>query len=235
MAPPSIHKDGVGGSTQTNQTVGHYGKQSNNDNNQGGGSKELTPEQLQNKIFVGGLPLHLTKDGLHNFFSQFGTVTDSIIMMDAAQNRSRGFGFVTFENGTGGAQKALKAQPLYIDNKYVEIKLATPKGDQNHGNRPKYHNNTSGLRNANAASMVGKGEFAGLAASFGRNGWRAGYGTIAFGSYGWNVKGWEDISKAPEKSGFSFDLLDSAKRRKDSNRKRAMGEQERESKRLRQS
>ena len=200
MAPPSIHRDGEGATTQNNQSSsGHYGKGGGNNDSKGiqpGGTKELTPEQLQNKIFVGGLPLHLTREGLHEFFSQFGTVVDAIIMMDAAHSRSRGFGFVTFENGSGGAQSAMKSQPLYIDKKYVEIKLATPKGDQNNPNRNKF-NNTTGLRNVNAASMAyqSKGEFAGLAASFGRNGWRAGYGTIAFGSYGWNVKGWEDISK----------------------------------------
>lgn len=196
MAPPSIHRDGEGTTTQNSQSSsGHYGK-GGGGNNDSNGNNQLTPEQLQNKIFVGGLPLHLTREGLHEFFTQFGTVVDAIIMMDAAQSRSRGFGFVTFENGSGGAQLALKSQPLYIDKKYVEIKLATPKGDQNNSNRNKY-NNATGLRNANAASMAyqSKGEFAGLAASFGRNGWRAGYGTIAFGSYGWNVKGWEDISK----------------------------------------
>jgi RNA recognition motif-containing protein len=243
MAPPSIHKDGMEGDAPNNQRGGdnggggggggnhgggHYMKQENNHDSSS--TKDLSPEQLQNKIFVGGLPLHLSRDGLREFFSQFGTVVDAIIMMDAAQSRSRGFGFVTFENGSGGAQTALKSQPIYIDKKYVEIKLATPKGDQQNphggGNKSsKYQNHATGLRNAEAASMAyqSKGEFAGLAASFGRNGWRAGYGTIAFGSSGWNVKGWEDISKAPEHSGFSFSLIENTKQRKDSSRKKRGG------------
>ena len=29
-----------------------------------------------NKVFVGGLPLHIDKDGLKDFFSCFGPVTD---------------------------------------------------------------------------------------------------------------------------------------------------------------
>ena len=240
MAPPSIHKDGTGGEQQSSRGGGmqHYGKKENNDNNNSmknnngsfnnrGATTELTPEQLQNKIFVGGLPLHLTRDGLHEFFTQFGTVVDAIIMMDQAQQRSRGFGFVTFENGSGGAQKAMKSQPIYIDKKYVEIKLATPKGDQQHhgANKSKYQNHATGLRNAAAASMAyqSKGEYAGLAASYGRNGWRAGYGTIAFGSYGWNVVGWENISKAPERSGFSFDLVEKAKQNKGKNNSRKRG------------
>ena len=86
-----------------------------------------------NKVFVGGLPLHIDRDGIKKFFTQYGAVTDAIVMMDHVNNRSRGFGFVTFENGTGGAQLALAAQPVYIEGKYVEIKLATPKGEQQRG------------------------------------------------------------------------------------------------------
>ena len=226
-APPSIHHGGEGGgaagsggSTGANHgLMQNSGQGKNRGMNQTGGiipggTKELTPEQLQNKIFVGGLPMNLNKDGLRDFFNQFGKVVDAIVLMDASQTRSRGFGFVTFENGSGGAQKALKEQPLYIEDKYVEIKLATPKGDAQQGpgiKRYQNQNHSGGLRNANAAEGIAnqpKGEFSGLAASFGRNGWRAGYGTMAFGSGGWAVRGWEDAENAPERSGFSFTLLD---------------------------
>jgi len=51
-------------------------------------------------------------------------------MIDMVQQRSRGFGFVTFENGSGGAQKAIESQPINMFGKMVEVKLATPKGDR---------------------------------------------------------------------------------------------------------
>jgi len=233
MAPPSIHGGGtgaagVGGGGPAQVKMEDVSMEGRDDcGDVGGGAdgalmREMTPEQLQNKIFVGGLPIHLNKEGLHDFFNQFGAVVDAIVMMDMSQSRSRGFGFVTFENGSGGAQKALKEQPIYIENKYVEIKLATPKGDSHQtvggviGNNKRYQNQTNpgGLRNANAADgcSQSKGEFSGLAASYGRNGWRAGYGTVAFGSTGWAVSGWEDGSSVPEKTGFSFAMLDQAKR-----------------------
>jgi RNA recognition motif-containing protein len=217
-APPSIHNK-YGVST-------HQQQQENEDPKQiqspslGTGSgppppgvvssskRDPTPEELQNKIFVGGLPVNVDNNSLKDFFTQFGNVTDAIVMMDAAQGRSRGFGFVTFENGTGGAQKALASQPLYIDNKYVEIKLAQPKGAQNnadHGKRNVLQN--VGLRNASLSSSQSKGEFAGFAASYGRNGWKAGYGSYAFGKYGWAVQDWETFLDIPERSGFTFDLL----------------------------
>ncbi len=212
-APPSIH-----GKLEGSEGTPSKSSQENNSSS-GSRTRELTPEELQNKIFVGGLPLHLDSDGMKDFFTQYGTVTDAIVMMDMAQNRSRGFGFVTFENGSGGAQKALEAQPIYIDNKYVEIKLATPKGKQN--NNSAFNN--AGLRNANAAAVASsqsKGEFAGFAASYGRNGWKAGYGSYAFGSCGWGVKDWETFLDVPEKSGFSFDLLNKKSSGRSTGRKR---------------
>ena len=131
QAPPSIHKsaDGSVGGGDDAASV------SSSQNQPAAARKtpEMTPEQLMNKVFVGGLPLHIDRDGIKKFFTQYGAVTDAIVMMDHVNNRSRGFGFVTFENGTGGAQLALAAQPVYIEGKYVEIKLATPKGEQQRG------------------------------------------------------------------------------------------------------
>ncbi|KAI2503657.1 hypothetical protein MHU86_10781 [Fragilaria crotonensis] len=172
---------------------------------------EVSPEMLQNKIFIGGLPPHVDKEELKRIFSQFGAVADAIIMMDQAQQRSRGFGFITFENGTGGAHKALAAQPVNVHGRLAEVKLATPKGEQT-PRKPA----AMGLRAGISGSS--SGEYAGLAASFGRNGWRAGYGTKAFGAAGWDVRGW-DRGEAPERSGFSFDLTQQGPPKRESNTK----------------
>ncbi len=252
MAPPSIHnnhnddsssKDGsnsVNHNDNNKNTGGGSNSSSNNNNYSHNSANEsmLTPEQLQNKVFVGGLPLHCDKDGLKEYFTQFGPVVDAIVMMDPHQRRSRGFGFVTFENGSGGAQIALQKQPLYMDGKYVEIKLATPKGEQHNHNKNnnrnnQYNNNNnhsnnnnnnsnndipnisnnSNKPNATPVSTANKttGEFAGLAEAYGRNGWKAGYGSLAFCSFGWNLPGWTTTENGEENNfkeeGFSFQLL----------------------------
>jgi RNA recognition motif-containing protein len=209
-APPSIHKGDRPERQQEDQRQETPKASFDVGGVDGGGgtgeANELSPEELQNKIFVGGLPIHLDSNGLKDFFTQFGAVTDAIVMMDMAQGRSRGFGFVTFENGTGGAHKALAAQPIHIDNKYVELKLAQPKGGGQNADQRNFQN--TGLRNANAAlaSSQSKGEFAGFAASYGRNGWKAGYGSFAFGKNGWKVRDWETFLDLPARSGFDFDL-----------------------------
>jgi len=49
------------------------------------------------KVFVGGLSAKTTEDTLRRIFSQFGTVIDASVLVDAVSERSRGFGYVTFQ------------------------------------------------------------------------------------------------------------------------------------------
>eukprot|EP00121_Abeoforma_whisleri_P011279 Awhi_evm1s10402 len=49
------------------------------------------------KIFVGGLALTTTEKMLKEYFGEYGTVTDAVLMYDQMTQRPRGFGFVSFE------------------------------------------------------------------------------------------------------------------------------------------
>lgn len=50
------------------------------------------------KIYVGGLPLHLTNRELKEYFESFGAVTNARVAYDEENKKSRGFGFVTFDS-----------------------------------------------------------------------------------------------------------------------------------------
>jgi RNA recognition motif-containing protein len=211
VAPPSIHGKG----TEINSSGGSDAGSVSSPFVPGAGKAiEPTPEQMQCKVFVGGLPPHVESDELKQIFEEFGTVVDAIVMMDQATQRSRCFGFVTFaaeqQDGHGGssaAHRSVDAQPLTIHGRRVEVKLATPRAEQQGGTGPKRLAAPKhvGLR-AGQSSSATSGEFAGLAVAYGRNGWKAGYGTKAFGKAGWDV--WEDtMGRAPEKAGFSFDMV----------------------------
>eukprot|EP00563_Minutocellus_polymorphus_P001693 CAMPEP_0181046540 /NCGR_PEP_ID=MMETSP1070-20121207/14404_1 /TAXON_ID=265543 /ORGANISM="Minutocellus polymorphus, Strain NH13" /LENGTH=345 /DNA_ID=CAMNT_0023125159 /DNA_START=99 /DNA_END=1136 /DNA_ORIENTATION=- len=254
QAPPSIHNvvaasEGAGGAAGGGEAAFAAAMGGGGASGTGGGARPgggppttVSAEQLKCKVFVGGLPLHLDNDGLKGFFSQFGPITDGIVMVDQNTQRSRGFGFITFAVGSGGAQKAIDAQPVDIDGKRVEIKLATPKADQAAGGgggvaggRFRPSGGALGLRaGAAAAASRSTGEFAGLAAAYGRNGWRGGYGSYAFGKNGWNVQGWEDSSLVKvERTGFSFDLLGKSRTSAGKSRARSMSGGDRERKRSR--
>ena len=46
---------------------------------------------------MGGLPQSVRGPELREYFSKFGEIVTSVVMMDKSTGRSRGFGFVTFK------------------------------------------------------------------------------------------------------------------------------------------
>ena len=78
------------------------------------------------KIFIGGLESSIDTPDLKKYFMAYGNVKDAIVCMDKHLRTSRGFGFITFATEEE-RQLTLEAQPIYIKDKRVEIKLALPK------------------------------------------------------------------------------------------------------------
>ena len=56
----------------------------------------------------------------------YGNVKDAVVCIDKHLRTSRGFGFIMFAVEEE-VQLTLEAQPIYIRDKKVEIKLALPK------------------------------------------------------------------------------------------------------------
>ena len=50
------------------------------------------------KVFVGSLSFNTTDSELEAAFARFGAITEAKVIMDRVTGRSRGFGFVTFED-----------------------------------------------------------------------------------------------------------------------------------------
>ncbi|KAI4329103.1 hypothetical protein L6164_021403 [Bauhinia variegata] len=79
------------------------------------------------KIFVGGIPQFFTDDELREYFSPYGSIVEHQIMLDHKTGRSRGFGFVTFEN-EDSVDKVFSVGKIHeLGGKQVEIKRAEPK------------------------------------------------------------------------------------------------------------
>lgn len=62
---------------------------------------------MAKRLYVGGLPYATTEEELKTAFSEAGTVSSVRIIIDRITNRSRGFGFVEFENDAD-ADKAIE-------------------------------------------------------------------------------------------------------------------------------
>ena len=82
------------------------------------------------KLFVGGLPFSMTEDELNDAFAAHGKVASAVIIKDRDTGRSKGFGFVEFENDEEGkaAEKALNGTEL--GGRSITVNEARPKEDR---------------------------------------------------------------------------------------------------------
>ncbi|TNF36225.1 MAG: RNA-binding protein, partial [Deltaproteobacteria bacterium] len=79
---------------------------------------------MSKKLFVGGLSWDTTDDSLRAAFAQFGEVTEARVILDRESGRSRGFGFVTFDDDSAADQavQGMDGQP--VDGRRVRVNEA---------------------------------------------------------------------------------------------------------------
>jgi RNA recognition motif-containing protein len=79
---------------------------------------------MSKKLFVGSLSWDTTDDGLHAAFSPFGEISEAVVINDRYTGRSRGFGFVTFEDDEA-ADKAIEAlNGTELDGRTIRVDVA---------------------------------------------------------------------------------------------------------------
>lgn len=78
---------------------------------------------MQNKLYVGNLSYGSTGDDLNQLFNQYGTITEAKVISDKYTGRSKGFGFVTFDNDDA-AQKALAANETEFQGRKLKVNIA---------------------------------------------------------------------------------------------------------------
>lgn len=86
------------------------------------------------KVFVGGLPFTTTDDELRELFAAHGKVASANVVRDRESGRSKGFGFVEFEDVEEGkaAEKALNGTE--VGGRTISVAEARPKEDRPRGN-----------------------------------------------------------------------------------------------------
>lgn len=88
---------------------------------------------MASKLFVGGLPYSTTNDDLQDLFAAHGTVASAVVITDRETGRSKGFGFVEFEddNEAKSAIQALDGSDL--GGRKIIVNEARPREERPQG------------------------------------------------------------------------------------------------------
>ena len=82
---------------------------------------------MSKKLFVGGLDWNTNDQSLAQAFAGFGTVSEAKVIMDRETGRSRGFGFVTFQDNAEAQAAIAGMDGQSIDGRTVRVNEAQEK------------------------------------------------------------------------------------------------------------
>ncbi|KFH40539.1 Glycine-rich RNA-binding protein-like protein [Hapsidospora chrysogenum ATCC 11550] len=101
------------------------------------------------KLFIGGLAWHTEEGTLRQKFEEFGPVEEAVVVKDRDTGRSRGFGFVRY-NQEEDAQKAIAAMNnVEFDGRAIRVDKASDNGPRGgFGGRGGYGGGRGGYPNA---------------------------------------------------------------------------------------
>ncbi|MEQ9082162.1 MAG: RNA-binding protein [Sandaracinaceae bacterium] len=83
---------------------------------------------MSNKLFVGGLSWDTGDQSLQQAFESFGPVTEAKVITDRDTGRSRGFGFVTFQEGRDAATARQEMDGAELDGRTIRVDEANDRG-----------------------------------------------------------------------------------------------------------
>lgn len=93
---------------------------------------------MTNKLFVGGLSWDTRDDGLRDAFAAYGSVTEAKVITDRETGRSRGFGFVTFDQSEDAQRAMGEMDGSTLDGRSIRVNEAhdkKPRGGGGGGGR----------------------------------------------------------------------------------------------------
>ena len=83
---------------------------------------------MSNKLFIGGLSWDTTDSSLNQAFESFGGITEAKVITDRESGRSRGFGFVTFEETSAASDAIAAMDGQMLDGRAIKVNVAQERG-----------------------------------------------------------------------------------------------------------
>jgi RNA recognition motif-containing protein len=87
---------------------------------------------MAKKLFVGSLSWDTNDSGLRDAFSAHGEINEAVVISDRDTGRSRGFGFVTFEDDEAADQAVAALNGTELDGRTIRVDVAQAK-ERNRG------------------------------------------------------------------------------------------------------
>lgn len=84
----------------------------------------------QQNLFIGSLAYATTDDGLKAHFEQIGPVVSAHVVRDRGDGRSKGFGFVQFENEADNQKAVDQLDGKELDGRTINVSLARPREER---------------------------------------------------------------------------------------------------------
>jgi len=85
------------------------------------------------KLFVGGISWDTTDEGLEAAFSPFGNVVSAKIIKDRDTGRSRGFGFVEFDDAESASSAMQNLDGTELDGRNIKVAEAQERSSRGGG------------------------------------------------------------------------------------------------------
>jgi len=82
------------------------------------------------KLFVGSLPYSTTDDELNELFASFGDIASARVIFDRESGRSKGFGFVEFNDDAAGKTAITELDGADFQGRKLVVNEARPQGDR---------------------------------------------------------------------------------------------------------
>ncbi len=82
---------------------------------------------MSKKLFVGSLSWDTNDESLRNAFSTHGEISEAVVVSDRDTGRSRGFGFVTFEDDESADKAVAALNGTELDGRAIKVDVAQAK------------------------------------------------------------------------------------------------------------
>jgi RNA recognition motif-containing protein len=79
---------------------------------------------MSKKLFVGSLSWDTDDHGLREAFSPHGEISEAVVIRDRDSGRSRGFGFVTFEDDEAAEKAVAALNQTELDGRTIRVDVA---------------------------------------------------------------------------------------------------------------